>query len=397
MPRKVLSWIAFLVVAVIVVSIANDLLTYRVPREAAVQFGSYSEYTGIIGIRTVYSDGSGTYKGIGKTCDSLGLDFAIFTDSNTLQPMQDNLAHRFGITLLIPAVEISSPQKYGRFFVIGDSVPLLPGKDITADSVRRYAMQKGDMVILTRSGGDAEGLSRNTPDFTGVEIYNFARGWRSNLDFFRINKLIAAYFVYGFTSKALNYLLEYPAREMKEFDELNRSRRIVGIASLNATANIKLGRRSTWQIPSYASQFNLVRNIIISRVPFNGLYEHDREVLLNSLRHGNCYVAFSGLENARGFLFTAESDTTVVMMGDSIRLSSTAKLNITLPDSDRVETQVVRNGTVVKTYNNVGSIIFPVSTPGAYRVQAFQKRTMLPFFIKRSFPWILSNPIYVYR
>ncbi|MCL4540682.1 MAG: hypothetical protein M1469_10795 [Bacteroidetes bacterium] len=397
MIRKALSWIAFIVIAIITVSIANNLLTYRVSREAGVQFGPYSEYSGVIGIRTEYSDGSGTYRGIGKTCDSLGLDFAIITDRNTVHPMKANLAHRFGITLIIPAVEISSPEQSGHFFVIGDSVPLLPGSGITVDSVRHNALSKGDMVILTRGNVYANGLNRNTSEFTGMEIYNFANGWRSDLNFLGINKLIATYCVYGFQSKALNYLLQYPGREMKEFDDLTRVRKVVGIGSLNAIANVGLGKKTSLHIPSYASQFNLVHNIIVTKVQFNGRYEHDREVLLAALRNGNCFVAFSGLEHARGFLFTAASDTTVVMMGDSIRLNGNVRLNIEMPDSNQVETQVVRNGAVIKTYNDVGSISFTVSSPGAYRVQAFQKRTMLPFFTKRSFPWILSNPIYVYR
>ena len=38
---------------------------------------------------------------------------------------------------------------------------------------------------------------------------------------------------------------------------------------------------------------------------------------------------------------------------------------------------------------------FTVNKPGVYRVQVFQDRIMLPFFRRRSFPWILSNPIYI--
>jgi hypothetical protein len=56
----------------------------------------------------------------------------------------------------------------------------------------------------------------------------------------------------------------------------------------------------------------------------------------------------------------------------------------------------VRNGTVMKEYRNEGMVDCTVSMPGVYRVQVFQDRTMLPFFHTRHFPWILSNPIYIY-
>ncbi len=397
MLKRILKWIAFVVAAIIVVSMANALLTYRLKRRPAVQYGEYSEYCGVIGIQTQYSNGVATYRQIGKTCDSLGLDFAIITDINTVQPMKADLSDRFGMTLMIPAVEFSFDSSFGHFLVIGDSIPLIPGKGISIDSVRHDALRKGDMVILTRLAQPPLDLSPGKTGFSGFEVYSFARGWRSNLDFLRINKFIGAYCIYGFRPQVLNYLLAYPTEEMRQFDELNMSGKVTGIGCLNANENLKLGKNTRWPFPSYTSQLELLHDIIITKVPFTGWYRHDRGVLLNALRRGNCYVAFSGLEPARGFLFTAESGKSSVVMGDSIRLSGDVRLNIALPDSSSVETQLVRDGKVIRTYENVGSIMLTVSTPGVYRVQVFQQRVMLTFFTKRLFPWILSNPIYVYK
>ncbi|OYV86028.1 MAG: hypothetical protein B7Z63_04635, partial [Ignavibacteriae bacterium 37-53-5] len=130
---------------------------------------------------------------------------------------------------------------------------------------------------------------------------------------------------------------------------------------------------------------------------YNALYHHDRELTLDAIKRGNSYVAFPGLEPARGFLFTATSGNAEATMGDSLRLEGSATIRVSLPDSDYVETQIVRNGETIGTYENKGSTTLTVNTAGIYRVQVFQERIMLPFFIKRSYPWILSNPIYVYK
>ena len=400
MLKKIFKIIGGLAAVIIFLSICNDLLTYHISREASVQFGKYYEYSGVIHIHTQYSDGSGTYPQIGEMCDSLRLHFAIITDHNTIQPMKDSLDKRFGITLIVPAVEISTDGEHGHFLVIGDSIPLVPRNGVTSDSVFHDALKKGSIVILAHVFHPRKTLDWDNWDigkFTGMELYNFDEGWRNTLNFFRINKLIAAYAVYGFQDRALNYVLEYPTKEMRKFDELNMTRKVIGIGSLDAHSNIKLGKTARWHFPSYQSLFKLVHTVIVTRQPFIGLYHHDREVLFKAIRNGNAFVAFSGLEPARGFLFTATSDTTEAIMGDSLKLDQTARIHVAMPDSVAVETQVVWNGKIIGTYNNVGSIDLPVSNPGEYRVQAFQKRVMLPFFTKRSFPWILSNPIYIYK
>ena len=148
MIKKILKVLGVLIAAILLTSIANDLLTYRIARKAGVDFGKYHEYSGVIHIHTNYSDGSGTYAQIGKICDSLGLDFAIITDHNTVQPMKDSLANRFGMTLIVPAVEISTDGEHGHFLVIGDSIPLVPRNGVTSNMVFHDALKKKSIVIL---------------------------------------------------------------------------------------------------------------------------------------------------------------------------------------------------------------------------------------------------------
>ena len=266
--------------------------------------------------------------------------------------------------------------------------------------VFREALRKQSTIILAHVFHPRSTLDWDKWDignFTGIELYNFDEGWRNTLSFCQINKLIGAFIANGFDHEALNYVLRYPEKEMERFDSLNTKRKVVGIGSLDAHANIKLWENTSLHFPSYQSLFQLVQTVVVTREAFDGGYLHDRKLLLNAIRDGNCYVAFSGLEEARGFLFTATEGTTEAIMGDSLKMEGTTHLHISMPDSDDVETQIVHNGNTIATYENIGSVDLSVSQPGEYRVQAFQKRTMLPFFLRRSFPWIISNPIYLFR
>ncbi len=400
MLNKLLKWGGAIVAAIAVLSILNPFLVYHVSRYESVEFGKYYEYSGVINIHTTYSDGSATYEEIGRSCDSLGIHFAIVTDLNTVKPMLDNLDRRWGMTLIIPAVEISGHNGEDRYLIIGDSLPLLPKDGISVDSVLTDASRKGSIVILSRaSDSSMHGfVSANTKrNFRGIEIYNFDRSWKDMLSIFQINKIFGAFLSFSADPRSLNYILRYPAKRINEFDSLNETGRIVGIGGLGARSKINMGGNKYWLFPSYESMFNLVHTIIVTRTPYNALYRHDRELTLAAIRKGNLFVAFSGLEPARGFLFTARSGSTEAVMGDSLRLQGKVAIQILLPDSDDVETQILRDGRILGSYENAGRVDITVDMPGTYRVQVFQKRSMLPLFIKRLYPWILSNPIYVYK
>lgn len=395
--KGVLKILVALIVAIYVVSVINALLSYRIERWTGIYAGKYFEYSGVINIQTQYSTGTATYFQIEKMCDSHSLDFAIFTDVNSIRPMDKGYSHRYGMTLVVPAIEIVSKDKHERFLVIGDSIPILPGNGVSIDSAVNYAVSKRDLVFLAQPITQSVFSNVVTDKITGMELYNFDQAWRRSLTFFQINKFLGAYSVYGFNTKALNYLLAYPNRSMKYFDQLNQRQKAVGIGSIGANNNTSIGKRSGWHFPNYESLLPLVHTVIVTKVPFNAVYQHDRRILIEALKNGNDYVAFSGLEHGRGFLFTARSDTNEVVMGDSLRLWGDAVLNVIVPDTDNVETQVVRDGKVIATYNDKSDINLPIRDPGQYRVQVFQKRTLLPFFNKRKFPWILSNPIYIFK
>lgn len=395
MRRRIFKISGFILAVIVFSSVANPFLADQIKRYNPVDFGNVYEYSGVIGIHTTYSDGTRSYREAEKMCDSQNLHFAITTDVNTAEPMKMPLDRRFGMTLMIPAVIISGDQGHERYLVIGDSIPELPGKGVSVDSALIDAMRKGSLVILAHSRAN-ESPAEKGRLITGMELYNFNESWKDAFSLLGINKLVGSYLGYTVNEHSLNYLLAYPEEKMNEFDRLNMKRRVVGIGVAGAGSYDILGWRRDYYFPSYQSVMGMVHTVIVTRTPYNATYKHDREITLDALRKGHAYVSFPGLEPARGFFFTASSGHSTVMMGDSLRLDGKATLGVSVPDSDGVETQVLRNGKIIGRYHDVEGVNLTVSTPGEYRVQVFQKRTMLPFFLRRSYPWILSNPIYIY-
>lgn len=399
MYKRVLKIIGFVAAVIGVSSVVNPFLAYRISRYDPVDFGEYFEYSGVIGIHTTYSDGTRGYDAVEKMCDMENLHFAITTDLNTVRSVKRSLSRRFGMTLMIPAAEISGNKGEDRYLVIGDSIPVLPGDGVSIDSALNVARRKGSLVILDQSGQvlkTTKGNKEHKTFLTGMELYNFNQSWKSMFSFTQINKMIGAFLTYPVNGHSLTYLIQYPKKRMKEFDRLNKWHRTIGIGVAGAGSFDILGWRRDYYFPSYESVLRTVHTIIVTKALYSGEYWHDREITLDAIRKGHMYVSFPALEPARGFFFTASSGDSLAMMGDSLKLKGEARLKIVLPDSTGVETQILRNGRLLKTYDDIGIVTCSVNTPGQYRVEVFQKRLTLPLFMSRAYPWILSNPIYIY-
>ena len=400
MLKRIAKFAGFLLAAVVILSILNPFFVYRVNRYDPVDFVGYYEYSGVIGVHTKYSDGGLSYADLGKIADSLNMHFVITTDVNTDKAMARSLERRYGMTLMIPAVEISAHDGRQRFLVIGDSIPTLPGDEVTVDSALAQATSQGSFVVACDNRNHSDDVTSSSDigvPFSGIELYNFSRDLRSMVSLTGVNKLFGAFLDYTMDQRTLNYLIRYRKNRMSEFDKLNDRRKIVGIATTTLPPNTLLKKSGGVRFPSYESELEFVHTIIVTKTPYSAQYSHDRDLTIEALKRGHMYVAFSGLEPARGFYFTATSGDTTGMMGDSLRLYGRAQLRISLPDSNKVETRVLKDGNVIRKYENTGSISLGIKSPGIYRVEVFQKRTMLPLFLERSYPWIISNPIYIYK
>lgn len=400
MVKRVAKNLGLILAAILILSVVNPFLAFRVNRYDPVDFYGYYEYSGVIGVHTSYSNGGLSYGEIGRLADSLNLHFVITTDLNSTSAMKDTLEKRYGMTLMIPGVEMSAEKGEGGFLVIGDSIPSLPGEGVEVDSALNRAVRNGSFVVATEpsEGGGRQYASRSGGGVVGgLVLYNLRRGLENLVSVTGINKLFGAFLDYTMDPNTLNYVFAIPDERMDFFRRRNMSTRTVGIATSTLLSNAFLGKSGKVRFPSYVSELEAVHTVIVTRKPYTAQYDHDRNLTINALKDGHAFVAFSGLEPARGFFFSATSGDTTVMMGDSLRLAGKGMLNVLIPDTSYAEIRILKDGKVVRKAENVFTDSLDISSPGQYSVEVFQKRVMLPLFLERRYPWIISNPIYVYK
>jgi len=107
---------------------------------------------------------------------------------------------------------------------------------------------------------------------------------------------------------------------------------------------------------------------------------------LEGLIAGHTYASFGLLADATGFRFTANDPITHAIMGDSISYSPRLVLTAQTPNTGII--RLYHNGKVA-ALETTRRMEYPVKETGVYRIEVSLKIN------GTSYPWILSNPIYV--
>ncbi|MBV2169403.1 MAG: hypothetical protein KUL82_11920, partial [Bdellovibrio sp.] len=84
------------------------------------------------------------------------------------------------------------------------------------------------------------------------------------------------------------------------------------------------------------------------------------------------------------------------LMGSEVKLTKNMSLKISLPSKpkDFFEIVIYRNGEAIAKINDP-EVVFPISEPGAYRIQV-RVSPMLPLpDAKKWITWIYTNPFFV--
>jgi hypothetical protein len=95
----------------------------------------------------------------------------------------------------------------------------------------------------------------------------------------------------------------------------------------------------------YKHCFQAVRTHILSPAPFAGELEHDLAVVYQSLRAGNCFVAYDAIGDSKGFRFTGLSGEISAGMGEEISLSR--RVDFTVSSPLKADLRLLRDGQVV--------------------------------------------------
>lgn len=351
------------------------------------------EYRGNMHMHTVYSDGEATHAEIARAAINAGLDFIIVTDHNV---WVDGLEGYYGNApgqrvLLLVGEEVHDVRRHpqaNHLLAYGverelapyaqdpqaviDEVNASEGLSFLAHPVERAA-PLFDEDALPWLDWEVEG-------YTGIELWNYMSEFKSYLP----NRLAAV-------RAALNpdTVISGPFPEtLALWDRLLREGKrvkVIGGADAHGT-RYSLGP-VTREIFPYEYLFRCVNTHILTPRQFTGDYEHDKQLVLQALRDGRCFVGYDLPHPTTGFRFTAQGHNFDTVMGGWIRLGHGVTLQVVSPLV--ADIRLIKDGKLVMQETSSTHRTYIASDTGAYRVEIYLNYKGKPR------GWIFSNPIFI--
>ncbi len=343
-------------------------------------------------MHTRYSDGSGTHQQIAEAGLDSGLDVVIVTDHNVLVNGFEGYYRRKDRKLLMLVGEevhdqARQPQK-NHLLVIG------AGREMAA-----YASQPQQLIDRVRQSNglafiahpvenalplfhedDISWVNWDVRGFTGIELWNGLSEFKNV-----VHNWFEAIF-YAFNPERIAHG-PLPAT-LERWDRILASgEKCVAVGGSDAHAlDYRAGSIRRTIFP-YQFHFQAINTHLLTPHAMNGDLIQDRQLVLQNLQQGHCFIGYDLPASTRGFRFSAQGQNKTAMMGDEVELSGSTTLQIKLPR--RCECRLLKDGKVIQTWEDREVCTLITNQPGVYRVECY-----LEFLGKRR-GWIFSNPIYL--
>jgi hypothetical protein len=343
------------------------------------------EYIGAVHIHSRYSDGTGDFPEIVRAASEVGLDFLMFSDHNTLRPKQDGWEGWRDNVMVLIGYEINDRQDRNHYLAYG--LDKTVGVRITAHEYVRRVRERGGIGFIAHPDEKRNSMPEHPPypwhewdvtDFDGLEIWNHMSEWMEGLtDENKFQRFI----------HPLKSITSPPERTLRRWDDLARTRRVVGIGGTDAHAHKAdvMGFFDVEVFP-YKVMFKSVHTHVLLDEPVRrgdaDAFEADKWRIYEALRAGRCFVANSYQADPRGFAFHATSADETLQQGDFAVFPGKGKiaLHVELPQQARL--RFICNGEPFKEIAARESIL-SVPHAGAWRVEAWLEDK----------GWIFSNHI----
>jgi hypothetical protein len=337
------------------------------------------EYTGVVHVHSKFSDGHEKIPDIIEDARACGLDFVMFSDHMTLEPLELGLQKWFGNVLSIIGYEINDPENINHYITYGLN-EVLP-RELHAEEYVRAVAEKGGVGFIAHPDEKRSAMPSYPPypwkawdakGFTGIEIWNHASEWLEKLT--NLNK----YFYIFYPLKSLNG----PTRNtLERWDELNREKVVPGIGGTDAHAfPYKMGPL-TLSIFRYKVLFKGIRTHILTEEILPDDSVKAVKIVLDSLASARCFVSNYRWGNAKGFRFEANRGEKTWNMGDVIE-GAPVEFRASVPEKGTIV--LYRNGGIVKKEKGK-VLVHETDEPGAWRVVV----------LKGKKSWIFSNHIHL--
>lgn len=229
-------------------------------------------------------------------------------------------------------------------------------------------------------------------NYDGIEILNLDSAWRKS----GLLHCLTVFFWYWFFPNGLSEFIEYPEQEIALWDMKLQEYWVTGLGANDAVSNLRISKSYSLRLPHFKHAFQIGRMHLLSTEAFRHHNKFDKNLILKCLKQGRLYVECCNYSPTDGFSFTVSNGERLVTCGDTLYFENTATLSIISPDTTDVLYKVFLDGNLLYKQNN-GLVRQLVHDKGIYRAEVFQLRRKFPYFQKEERPWIITNPIVLYR
>ncbi|HEX2126742.1 MAG TPA: CehA/McbA family metallohydrolase [Thermoleophilaceae bacterium] len=336
----------------------------------------------VVHLHSRYSDGTGTVPEIARAARRARADVVLLTDHDTLEAKRRGEEGWYGDVLILVGEEVS-PRRRNHYLAFDLDEPI-NHKGLDGAGICRAVRDAGGFGFAAHPFSQGSPRFKRAPGMPfealdcdaihGIELWSFVNDTAEGAASIRE---LARFVVTP--SRALEHP---PERNMRAWDELLTSRRVVAIGGLDAHQfGKRLGPFVPLRVMSYRRSFRQLRTHVLCSEPPTGELEHDRRQVYDALRAGRCYIAVDAIAPARGFAFEADD----LPMGAQAP-AGRHTLRAHTPSPARL--RLLRDGEEIAATEGT-ALELVVEEAGVYRVEAYRRAR------GRERTWILSNPIYL--
>lgn len=314
-------------------------------------------YEGVIHVHSTFSDGTGSIPEIMEAATSLGLDFVIITDHNTVRGKTEGFEHYYTPSrgkrvknakpaMCLICYELNDAQNQNHYLSLG--LDKVVRKQKSATEYVAAVKEAGGFGIIAHPHEKRGAMEKYPPypwtawdaKFDGIEIWNHMSEWMESLN--KHNRL--RHFVHPLAS-----ITAPPKETLALWDKLNLTRKVMAVGSVDAHAHKHHLFGMCVRIFPYKVCFKSIRTYAVLREPVDTSQplETERHKIFTALREGHSFIANTYHGNPKGFLFSAAQNSTgrTFLMGDDAPSGEPLSLSIISPKPATL--RLIKNGEVL--------------------------------------------------